>query len=249
MNTTNLIHGSNTSDIRLVAALGAMGITCDESSGSASGAVQTRSGINRVWNLSTVSNCGLWKLKDLQNWWRDRQFHIANPDHPFNRVKCAMASSKAFSECLIHNKGIGQEMRGDSLIARVMDFPVIVKADPTLHKTDDFTKCAAFLAMGIPASEIEPNGSHRMMQIGNLSRSGAQYAALNIAWNDSQFHITNPQHPFSYIKAALWNHRFLVTAIKQDKPLVEISRGESFAYLHPDCSSITEEKILSQFDK
>jgi hypothetical protein len=123
------IHGGNTSDIRLVAALTAMGVTCDDLASAATGNV-------RVWRMSEFSNCGKYKTRDLIMFWRDSNFHNHNPDHPF-----------------------------------------------------------------------------------------------------------------AYIKAALWNHKMLVEAVKEDKPLVEIRKGNSIAYLHPDCSSETERKILSRFNQ
>jgi len=244
---STFIHGNNTSDIRLVAALGAMGIGCDEQ--NAGGALQTRNGIVRTWNLSAVSNCGLWKLGELIKWWRDREFHVANPSHPFNRVKCAMASCKAYSEALSKHVGFGSARRGSSFIATVLESPWTVPANPLSHPTDDFSKAAAFLAMGFEVSELPPQGSHRLAQIANTAWTGCEYSAMETAWNDNRYHNNNPQQAFAYVKAALWNYQHLVAAIKNDKPLVDISRGESFAYLHPDCSSRTEQEILSQFSK
>lgn len=243
----SFIHGNETSDIRLVAALGGMGIRCDEK--GAGGALQTRNGVVRTWNLSQLSNCGLWKLGDLIKWWRDKEFHVTNPAHPFNRVKCAMASCKAYSEALSKHKGIGFAARGESKIAVVMEHATGGNMVHGYHPTDDFTKCAALMAMGFNATEVRMDGSHRSMQIQAFNEKGHPFAPLEIAWNDNRFHEVNPQHPFAYVKAALWNYQFLVNAIKRDKPLVDISRGESFAYLHPDCSARTEEQILSQFDK
>lgn len=130
----HFIHGTNSSDSRLIAALTAMGIFCDEKSGS--GAINTGGNTVRVWSISEVSNCGKWRSKELIQWWRDQSFHV-----------------------------------------------------------------------------------------------------------------TNPQHPFAYVKCALWNHKQIVAGIKMDKPLVLVEKGDSFAYLHPDCSSETERKILSQFDQ
>ena len=51
------------------------------------------------------------------------------------------------------------------------------------------------------------------------------------------------------MKAALWNHKIVVDAVKKDRALVQIRKGDSIAFLHPDCSSETERKILSQFNQ
>ena len=242
------IHGNNTSDIRLVAALGAMGINCDQSSGSGTGALQTRSGVVRTWNLGEVSNCGKWRLSSLSAWWHERDFHVANPANPFNAVKAAMASSKAMADAFTRHLGITTARRGNSLIAQTSDQPVIVAKNPVFTVTDNLEKIAAFMAVGFEVTEIAPNGSNRLFQIPTVSINGEQSSKFEIAWNDVRYHETNPQQVFAYVKAALWNHRYLVGAIKADKPLIDISRGESFAYLHPDCSAETERKILSQFN-
>ena len=126
----SFIHGNNTSDIRLVAALGAMGIKCDEQ--NAGGALQTRSGVVRTWNLSQVSNCGKWKLGELLSWWRDREFHTTNPSHVFMRVKSAMASCKGFSELLTVHAGIHTVKRGDTLIAVASSTPNIHPVNPPM---------------------------------------------------------------------------------------------------------------------
>ena len=127
------IHGSNTSDIRLVAAMAAMGIRCDEQ--GAGGALVSGGSTVRVWLISDVSDCGKWKAADLKRWWMD-----------------------------------------------------------------------------------------------------------------SNFHKSSPQHPFAYVKVALWNHKIITEAVKSNKALVCIRKGESLAYLHPDCSANTEREILGQFN-
>ena len=243
------VHGNNTSDIRLVAALGAMGINCDQTQGGGSGALQTRSGVIRVWNLGEVSNCGKWKLSLLSSWWRERDFHVTNPAHPFTAVKAAMASSKAIADAFTRHLGIFTVRRGNSLIAQTSEQPSITVKNPVFTVTDNMEKIAAFMALGFEVTEIAPNGTNRLFQIPAMSITGEPSGKFEIAWNDVRYHETNPQQVFAYVKAALWNHRYLVNAIKSDKPLIDISRGESFAYLHPDCSAETERKILSQFDQ
>lgn len=252
----SFIHGNNSSDIRLVAAVGAMGIQCDASSGTGTRAVRNKetSAINRVWNLSAVSDCGKWNLGELIKWWRDRQFHVKFPDHPFMRVKAAMASSKAMIDAILHHRGISTEMRGDSMIAVAMDSANIRPKRDGWHETDDTRKVSAFLAMGFKVEEIRAAGSRRIFQIDTVSHIGKHhFQPLEVAWNDANFHKLNPQHPFAYVKSAMWNYDYLVNAIRNDKPLVDLSEnagdGGPIAFLHPDCSAETERKILSQFTR
>lgn len=125
--------------------------------------------------------------------------------------------------------------------------------------TSDANLVAALTAMGIPCDEVPSIGIERQVgqaqgarvwRIGGASNCGKfTTEALVIAWRDSQFHVKNPQHPFAYVKAALWNRKVIVDAIKKDRPLVQIRKGEQIAFLHPDCSSETEAKILGRFDR
>lgn len=126
--------------------------------------------------------------------------------------------------------------------------------------TSDVRLVAAVLAMGIPVDEYAPTvgieaTQHstrgvRTWNLGKVSNCGKYtLAQLQAAWNDRSFHVTHPQHPFAFVKAALWNHKVIVEALKGAKPLVQISKGDSIALIHPDCSSVTEEKILTRFNR
>lgn len=126
--------------------------------------------------------------------------------------------------------------------------------------TSDIRLVAAVAAMGVPFNEFQPTvgiaatehstRGHRVWNLGKVSNCGKYtLEQLTAAWRDQNFHKTNPQHPFAFVKAALWNHKVLVEALKTDKPLVQVKRGESIALLHPDCSARTEEKILTRFNR
>lgn len=124
--------------------------------------------------------------------------------------------------------------------------------DTFIHgdNTSDIRLIAAITAMGVPCDDLASaaTGSVRVWRMGETSSCGKYRTKdLIVFWRDSKFHENNPDHPFAYIKAALWNHKMLVEAVKGDKPLVKIRRGNSIAYLHPDCSSETERKILTRF--
>lgn len=248
----SFIHTNNSSDVRLVAAVGAMGILCEpDGSNTPTLAVAGHNGTVRTWLMSAVSNCGKWKLGDLLSWWRDRQFHETHGDHPFNRVKCAMANKRALSIAIRENKSVTAVRRGKSLIFEVLESTTPAAAPfPGAKITDNLDKVSAFLAMGFECSEVAVPGSRRAFQIPAHVTTGLPTRdVLDVAWSDNSFHLRNPDHDFSYIKAALGNYKYLVGAIKQDKPLVEIRKGESFAFLHPDCSAETERKIMTQFNQ
>jgi hypothetical protein len=126
---------------------------------------------------------------------------------------------------------------------------------PFIHgsNTSDIRLVAALTAMGIPCDDKTATaaaGDTRIWQLGAVSNCGKyKTAELIVFWRDRNFHVNNPQHPFAYVKAAMWNHKVIVDAVKRDRPLVAIRKGESIAFLHPDCSSETERKVLSQFNQ
>lgn len=125
--------------------------------------------------------------------------------------------------------------------------------------TSDVNLVAALTAMGVPVDEVPTIGiarqvgqaeGSRVWRIGSVSNCGKfNTSDLVVWWRDNKFHENNRNHPFAYIKAALWNRKMLVDAIKKDRPLVQIRKGDQIAFLHPDCSSDTERKILTQFNK
>ena len=119
--------------------------------------------------------------------------------------------------------------------------------------TADIRLVAALTAMGVPCDDktaTAASGDTRLWRMGEVSNCGKYKTAdLIVFWRDSTFHVNNPNHPFAYVKAALWNHKVLVDAVKNDRPLVCIRKGDSIAFLHPDCSSTTERKILTRFQQ
>jgi hypothetical protein len=119
--------------------------------------------------------------------------------------------------------------------------------------TADLNLVAALAAMGVPCDEHHPtvsSGDTRLWRMGEVSNCGKyKTAELIVFWRDSQFHIRNPHHPFAFVKVALWNKKIITDAVKKDRQLVQIRKGNSIAFLHPDCSSETERKILTQFNQ
>ena len=119
--------------------------------------------------------------------------------------------------------------------------------------TSDINLVAALSTMGIPCDDNHPTvatGDTRIWRIGDFSHCGKyKTSELIIFWRDAQFHVRNPEHPFAYVKIALANRRTIQNAVKTDRQLVPIRKGDSIAFLHPDCSSETERKILTRFNQ
>lgn len=216
-----------------------MGIPWQES-GAVEGGV-------RAWLFGDVSDCGLWSLKNLLSWWREADYHKANGGCPFNVVKATLGSDKGLREAFRTHKGFRQERRGLSNIIIPCD---AAPPDGThvTHATTDTAFAAAASGVGFPVYDSPPSGRLRTMQIGAKSETrNYTFEMIEVAWRQKSFEQDNPQHPFAYAKAAAITYMSAVAAIKKDKPLVRWSPpgavGE--AYIHPNCSSKTEEKIAN----
>lgn len=242
------IHGSNTSDIRLVAGIGAMGILCDEK--NASGAISSNSRTDRVWMLAKDSDCGRWKLSDLIAWWKDRNFHLLNSDHPFNWVKCAMGSGKTLAMAFKSGDAVTQERRGNCLVFIVdpsqPQRPIAARGQ---FLTGDKRLLSALSSAAFRCIEYDCGTDRRMFGPAATSEFGKPLWEFMGYWNDVNFERSNPHANFAYTKSSVLNYEIILSGVKRDKPLQTIRQGDSFAYLHPDCSVETEAEIMSQFDK
>ena len=119
--------------------------------------------------------------------------------------------------------------------------------------TSNTCLAAALTAVGIPLAE-KPfvrvvgdgiRGERVVWFFEPQSMDGKfQTKELFEAWNDDSWHLTNPEHPFAYIKCALKNRERLVDKVKQDVPLACVKRRGKIALLSLDASSRTEDAIL-----
>jgi len=231
---------SSTKDVRLFAAIAAMGIPWEQESGGSAAVSQGE----RVWLFGNISDCGKWTIKDLLAWWRQADFHMQNPDHPFTVVKACMASGAGLKRYITRGGGIRQRKVGGSFIIEQIEGDSATL--PTLRSTDDTSFVAALSAVGFDAWTTTAPASRRIFGIGERSLSrGYEYAHARTWWMDKAFEGHNPQHPFAYAKAVAITYNSAVDAIVRDRPLVRWSPKGSHgvAYIHPDCSTETEEII------
>lgn len=231
------IH-SDTRDSRLFSAIAAMGIAWKES-----GAIERG---ERTWTFEETSDCGLWKIGKLLAWWRDANFHEANPNHCFHVVKSVMATDKGLRQAFKKGLGFRQVRRGGSLV-------VLAGSDET-PRSDEKVRCttesgfaAVASAVGFELAEGAKQGGFRVITIGerSVTRPYLSYEQILAWWNDSGFEAKNPQHEFAYAKATAITYEAAMRAICSDRPLVKWSPEGAIgsAYIHPDCNSATEEKV------
>jgi len=231
---------SSTKDVRLFAAVASMGIPWDNQSGAVTHG-------ERVWLFGDVSDCGKWTIKNLLAWWRQADFHTFNPDHPFTVVKACMASGAGLKKYITRGGGFRQRKTGDSFVIEHIEDGNTMP--PTLRSTDDTSFASALSAVGFDVWPVEAPGSRRLFGISERSTTrGYEYSHARAWWLDKTFEQHNGQHPFAYAKAVAITYAAAVDAIIHDRPLVKWSPKGSIgtAYIHPDCSSETEEIIASK---
>lgn len=206
------------------------------------GAVQ---GGERVWIFGHVSDCGLWKLGDLLKWWRDSTLATQMPDNVFNVPKAVMANLIALKRLFKEGGSIRCVTKGKVKIL-INTQEQLVSADVRGRVTDNMDLVAVYAACGFHITQLPSMGNRLMFGISSISETrGYKYTDCKAWWIDRRFIGKNPQHPFSYAKACVTTYRSAVDAVLNDRPLVRWSpKGSNgFAYIHPDCSTETEEKV------
>lgn len=93
MNTGAVSHISSTAttNTSLAAALTAVGIPLSEKPFLKVVGDGIR-GERTVWFFEPQSPCGKYKTKELIAAWGDDAWHLANPEHPFAYIKCALSN-------------------------------------------------------------------------------------------------------------------------------------------------------------
>jgi hypothetical protein len=122
------------------------------------------------------------------------------------------------------------------------------------ESTSNTCLAAALTAIGVPLAEkpfmqvVDTGGRERTVWFfAPVSLCGKYRSAkLIAAWNDEQWHLANPEHPFAYIKCAMINRERLVDKIKRKAPLVAIRRRGKIALVPMNATPRQEELILRQ---
>ena len=89
MNTISHLSSAATSNTGLAAALSAVGIPLAEKPFVRVVGDGVR-GERVVWFFEPQSPDGKYQTKELVNAWHDESWHLANPEHPFAYIKCAL---------------------------------------------------------------------------------------------------------------------------------------------------------------
>lgn len=121
-------------------------------------------------------------------------------------------------------------------------------------ETSDLSLCAALLALGIPFNEETPYiktkttyGEKYRFFLQEISVCGKYDTQKMInAWYDDDFHKSNSEHPFAYIKCAFKNREGLLDKVNKDSSLVIIERNGKLVIISENASKELQEKIFSE---
>lgn len=113
---------------------------------------------------------------------------------------------------------------------------------------------AALAAMGIPFDKKPSTivrgdgiaGSGRITWYFAPKSECGKYATKQLiaAWDDKQWHIRNPEHPFAYIKCAMQNFTRLMDRIHKDIPLGMVRKRGKIALISLNSSQDHQDIIF-----
>ena len=86
------ISSTATTNTALAAALTAVGIPLAEQKAFIKVVGDGVRGERTMWFFEAQSPCGKYKTKELIAAWGDDAWHLANPEHPFAYIKCALSN-------------------------------------------------------------------------------------------------------------------------------------------------------------
>ncbi len=102
MNSLNHLSSTATSNTSLASALTAVGIPLAEKP-----FIKTVgdgiSGERTIWFFESASACGKYRTDELVKAWSDESWHLANPEHPFAYIKCALKNREMLVEKVKQN--------------------------------------------------------------------------------------------------------------------------------------------------
>jgi hypothetical protein len=73
-------------------------------------------------------------------------------------------------------------------------------------------------------------------------------AKLIAAWDDKEWHVKNPEHPFAYIKVAFDNWERFTDFIRHDVPIVAVAKGSKVAFLSLNAPDSLQKEIFTRLN-
>jgi len=110
-----------TSDTCLAAALAAVGVAFESKP-----FIRVVGGVRGekvVWFFEPRSRCGKFDTRQLMAAWGDDAWHLANPEHPFAYIKCAMANRTALIDKVKQDSPLACIQRKGKMVLLPLDAP------------------------------------------------------------------------------------------------------------------------------
>ena len=76
-----------------------------------------------VWFFGPGSRCGRFDTRRLMAAWGDDAWHLANPEHPFAYIKCAMANRAALIDKVKQDSPLACIQRKGKMVLLPLDAP------------------------------------------------------------------------------------------------------------------------------
>jgi hypothetical protein len=257
------IHGptSQVTNTDLAAALGTLGIPRD-----AEQPLQVLQGdVERVaFFFGEHSECGTYHTGPMVDCWNSPDLHRSHPRHAITYMRCALHTRHRLLDYAHGRSRIALALRTGGQFEAIHAPAAPISSPPRTPRqhpmpdpvttprlqTEDIELAAALLACGIPLWRDIPIERHagRLTFFFHPSSPCGAFATgpLMLAWQDRQWHISNPEHPFSYISCAIENRRRLMREIHRKVPLVVFIRAGFPQFLTLNADTRTEKLFMDE---
>lgn len=74
-------------------------------------------------------------------------------------------------------------------------------------------------------------------------------AELMLAWNDREWHLRNPEHPFAYLKVAFENRARLRDYVKGGEKIAVVTRGSKFGFISLNATPKVEREFFKELKR
>jgi hypothetical protein len=123
-------------------------------------------------------------------------------------------------------------------------------------ETTNSDLAAALSAVGIPLRKDTPvriltghGGDRHCFFFEAVSPCGNyQTGDLIRAWDDKEWHLQHPEHPFAYIKVAFQNRARLMDYVKKGTPICVVEKAGKLAFLSLAASPEAEQKLFKRLN-
>lgn len=124
-------------------------------------------------------------------------------------------------------------------------------------ETTNTKLAAALCAVGIPLRKDTPvrlmtglrGDSHCFFFEAQSACGDYKTDELIKAWDNKEWHLRNPEHPFAYLKVAFDNAERLTDYIKKGTRIATVTRGSKFGFLSLAASDTAQKRFFDELKR